>query len=216
MAAKKITATLWDCGGVFLTNGWDHRARRSVLDHFGLSFTEFEQRHERPNDAWERGAITLQQYLQQTVFYTTRPFTQEEFIAQMRAASKVLYPDMIAWVRRLRAQRTQSTVSDIYLLSNESRELMAYRLPTFGLTGLFDAYLVSAYIGVRKPEPAAFERALEICQRAPEECVFIDDRQENVEAAEKAGIQGIRMESPSQVIADLGRLGILVDGPTAP
>ena len=134
----------------------------------------------------------------------------------MRAASKVLYPDMIAWVRRLRAQRTQSTISDIYLLSNESRELMAYRIPTFGLTGLFDAYLVSAYIGVRKPEPAAFERALEICQRAPEECVFIDDRQENVEAAEKAGIQGIRMESPSQVIADLGRLGILVDGPTAP
>jgi len=211
VAPEKITATFWDCGGVFLTNGWDHHARRSVTEHFGLSFDEFEQRHEQPNDAWERGAITLREYLQETVFYTSRPFSQQEFIARMRAASKVLYPEMIAWVRSLRAQRTESSPSDIYMLSNESRELMAHRIPEFGLTGLFDAYLVSAYIGLRKPEAAFFDRVLEICQRSPGECVFIDDRQENIEAAEKAGIRGIRMVSPQQVIAELSQIGIAAD-----
>ena len=211
MTANKITTTFWDCGGVFLTNGWDHAARRSVTGHFGLSFDEFEQRHEQPNDAWERGAITLEQYLRQTVFYRPRPFSQEEFIARMRAASQSLYPEMIAFVRGLRAGRTQSPASDIYLLSNESRELMAYRIPEFGLTGLFDAYLVSAYIGLRKPEAAFYQRVLEICQRSPEECVFIDDRQENIDAAAKLGIRGIRMQSPQQVIAELSRIGIVVD-----
>lgn len=203
--------TFWDCGGVFLTNGWDHHARRCVTEHFGLSFDEFEERHEQPNDAWERGLITLEQYLQKTVFYTPRQFSQQEFVARMRAVSKVLYPEMIAFVRSLRARRTESAASDIYLLSNESRELMAYRIPQFGLTGLFDAYLVSAYIGLRKPEPAFFKRALEICQRSPQECVFIDDRQENIEAGEKAGIRGIRLESPQQVIAELNRIGMAVD-----
>lgn len=213
MALVKITTTLWDCGGVFLTNGWDHQARRCVAEHFALDFDELEERHEQPNDAWERGLITLQQYLQQTVFYRPRQFSREEFIVQMLTMSKVLNPEMIAFVRGLRSQRTESTASDIYLLSNESRELMAYRLPEFGLTGLFDAYLVSAYIGLRKPELAFFQRVLEICQRSPQECVFIDDRQENIEAGQKVGIRGIRLQSPQQVIAELNRIGIAVDTP---
>lgn len=210
MAPENITTTFWDCGGVFLTNGWDHHARRSVTEYFGLSFEEYEQRHEQSNDAWERGVITLQQYLKQTVFYTVRPFSQEEFIDRMRAASKLLYPEMLAWVRTLRAQRSESSATGIYLLSNESRELMAYRIPEFGLTGLFDAYLVSAYIGLRKPDVAFFERALEICQRSPEECVFVDDREENIAAAKAAGIRGVHMISPSQAIAELADLGVVV------
>ncbi|HET9086029.1 MAG TPA: HAD family phosphatase [Acidobacteriaceae bacterium] len=215
MAAEKITATFWDCGGVFLTNGWDHQERRSVTEHFGLSFEEFEERHEEPNDAWERGAITLREYLQETVFYKPRSFSPEEFFAQMRAVSKPLHPEMIDWVRKLRAQRMESGLREIYLLSNESRELMAYRIPAFRLTGLFDAYLVSAYIGLRKPEAAFFDRVLEICQRPPEECVFVDDRQENVDAAERAKIHGIRMTSPQHVIAELGKLGVVIQQKSA-
>lgn len=207
-ARTKIAATFWDCGGVLLTNGWDHHARRYVAEHFGLSFEEFEQRHERPNDLWERGKIGLNQYLQQTVFYAPRAFSEEDFIAQMRAVSNVLYPEMIAFVRRLRAQRTVTADTGIYLLSNESRELMDYRIPQLGLCGLFDAYLVSAYIGLRKPEVEFFRCALEISQRSPHECVFIDDREENVAAARELGIVGVRMETPQQVIAELGWLGI--------
>lgn len=207
-ARTKITATFWDCGGVLLTNGWDHQARRHVVEHFGLSFEEFEQRHERPNDLWERGKIGLHRYLQQTVFYAPRDFSEEDFIGQMRAVSNLLYPEMIAFVRDMRTLRASKESWGIYLLSNESRELMDYRIPQFGLRGLFDAYLVSAYIGLRKPELEFFRCALEISQRAPQECVFIDDREENLAAARELGIVGVRMETPQQVIAELGRLGI--------
>jgi len=208
-ANGKITATFWDCGGVLLTNGWDHVARKCVIEHFGLDFDEFEQRHAEQNDPWERGKISLQQYLDATVFYVPRQFTMEQFVSLMQVVSQVLYPAMIDFLRQLRQPCTPGNRILAYLLSNESRELMAYRIPKFGLGPLFDAFLVSAYIGLRKPEPAFFTRALEISQRRPEQCVFIDDREENVAAAQKLGIHSIRLESPQQGIAELGKLGIL-------
>jgi putative hydrolase of the HAD superfamily len=205
----KIRATFWDCGGVLLTNGWDEHERKLVAEHFGLNFDEFEQRHHQPNDLWERGKIDVHEYLRETVFYVPRAFSENEFLAKMRDVSQVLYPRMIEFLRALRAQG--SPENSTYMLSNESRELMEYRIPTFGLAGLFDAYLVSAYIALRKPEPAFFQCALDISQRQPEECVFIDDREENLEGARRVGIQGIRMTSPEQVIAELRQLGITAD-----
>jgi putative hydrolase of the HAD superfamily len=208
-SGTRITATFWDCGGVFLTNGWDHVARRKVVEHFGLNFEEFEQRHTEPNDEWERGRITLHEYLQETVFYFPRQFTEEEFVTQMRAVSRVLYPSMIAFLQALRSNRRAAEIPSAYMLSNESRELMAYRIPEFELSGLFDAFLVSSYIGLRKPEIAFFQCALDISQRAPGECVFIDDREENVAAARQLGIHGIRLKTPQQAIGELQDLGII-------
>jgi putative hydrolase of the HAD superfamily len=209
MSLEKITATFWDCGGVFLTNGWDHVARKHVVEHFDLNFEEFEERHTEPNDRWERGEITLHDYLQETVFYFPRQFSEEEFFTQMRAVSQVLYPPMIAFLKKLRSRCKQADDAlGVYMLSNESRELMSYRIPEFGLSTLFDAFLVSAYIGLRKPEAAFFQCALDISQRTPGQCVFIDDREENVAAARELGIRGIRMETPRQVIAELGQMGI--------
>ena len=205
----KIRATFWDCGGVLLTNGWDEHARKRVVEHFRLDFDEFERRHPQANDLWERGKIDAHEYLRETVFYAPRSFSEREFFEEMRDVSQVLYPEMIEFLRALRAQGSRD--NSTYMLSNESRELMAYRIPTFGLSGLFDAFLVSAYIALRKPEAAFFQCALDVSQRQPEECVFIDDREENLEGARQVGIQGIRMTSPEQVIAELRRLGVTAD-----
>ncbi len=82
---------------------------------------------------------------------------------------------MITFLRNLRNRCTPENRIAAYLLSNESRELMAYRVPKFGLSSLFDAFLVSAYIRLRKPGPALFQCALDISQRRPEQCGFIDE-----------------------------------------
>ncbi len=211
--SARIAAMFWDCGGVLLTNGWDHHGRRRVIEHFGLNFEEFEQRHPEPNEQWERGQITLHEYLRQTVFDRPRDFTEDAFIAQMKALSKPLYPETIAWIRAQRSQqRAAGAFLECYLLSNESRELMDYRIANFGLRGLFDAYLVSAYIGLRKPEREFFRCALDVAQQPADQCVFIDDREENVAAAREMGIHGIRMESPRQVLDQLKQLGVAAIG----
>jgi FMN phosphatase YigB (HAD superfamily) len=50
--------------------------------------------------------------------------------------------------------------------------------------------------------------ALELTQHSPEECVFIDDRQENLSGAEKVGIRGVLMKDAPQLRRDLQALGI--------
>lgn len=209
-AAPKVTATFWDCGGVLLTNGWDHGERHRVLDHFGLNRDEFEPRHKQANDEWERGEITLHDYLQKTVFYAPRSFSEDEFIHHMQNVSQVLYPRMIEFARALNRQRATGDPLGVYMLSNESRELMAYRIEKFGLTSMFDAYLVSSYLGWRKPGTEIYLRAMEITARQPSECVLIDDREENVAAACKLGMHGIHLETPEQTIGELQQLGICI------
>jgi putative hydrolase of the HAD superfamily len=64
----KISAIFWDVGGVLLSNAWDREQRQGTLQHFGLDEVEFESRHEMLVSSFERGKITLQEYLERTIF----------------------------------------------------------------------------------------------------------------------------------------------------
>ena len=83
-----ITTVFWDIGGVILTNGWDHNSRAEAGKTFQLDSEEFRERHDLSFPAFDAGQITLDQYLDRTLFYRARPFTREEFIAFMFAQSK--------------------------------------------------------------------------------------------------------------------------------
>jgi putative hydrolase of the HAD superfamily len=70
-----VRALFWDVGGVLLSNAWDRTQRLSALEHFRLDEEEFHSRHEMVVSSFERGKITLDEYLDRTVFYRTRSFT---------------------------------------------------------------------------------------------------------------------------------------------
>ena len=78
---------LFDIGGVLLTNGWDHCERAAVLEQFHLDKAEFEKRHPGPNDLWERDMISARQYLDETVFYESRSFSHDDYLAAIFAQS---------------------------------------------------------------------------------------------------------------------------------
>src|ERR1700687_1093372 len=73
-----VTALFWDVGGVILSNGWDRGARAAAAKKFGLDWEDFQDRHELASPAFETGQITLDTYLQRTVFYRKRAFTRGE------------------------------------------------------------------------------------------------------------------------------------------
>ncbi len=73
----KITTLFFDVGGVILTNGWDSVARRAAIAKFQLDSAEFEARHALANPAWERGEISLEEYLARTIFYSERTIFSE-------------------------------------------------------------------------------------------------------------------------------------------
>ena len=205
MSSSSIRVLLWDCGGVLLTNGWDHRERAAVLQQFSLDAEEFEQRHPAANDLWERDAISVEEYLQRTVFYALRSFTPQQFVAAMQAQSAVLHAENLRLAEALAATGSYT----LALLNNEARALNAHRIAAFGLRKIFSGFFSSCYLGLRKPEAAIFQRTLDILQCAPDEALFIDDRKENVEAARALGIGGIQMLNPTQLREDLQQLAIM-------
>ena len=196
---------LFDVGGVLLTNGWDHRERARVLDSFGLDRAEFEARHPEPNDAWERDVISAQEYMEATVFYERRTFTEQEFLAAVFAQSELLPDGGLGIVKELAASGNWM----LGTLNNEAREPNDYRFQKFGLRDYFDVALSSCYVGLRKPEPVIYRRALDILGRPAERVLFIDDRKENAAGAAAAGMKTIRFEGAAQLRRDLETIGVL-------
>jgi putative hydrolase of the HAD superfamily len=196
---------LFDVGGVLLTNGWDHHERAVVLGKFDLDCAAFEARHPAPYREWERGAISVESYLQATVFYEPRSFSPGEFFAAICAQSKPLPNGALGILHELAA----SHQCVLGALNNEARETNAYRFEHFGLRHSFQVALSSCYLGLRKPDAVMFERALEILGKPPERVLFIDDREENAEAAAKAGMKAIRFAGADGLRRELERLGVL-------
>ena len=83
--STEIRTLFLDIGGVLLTNGWDHHARKRAAKNFKLDLAEMEDRHHLTSDTYEEGKLTLQEYLGRVVFYQKRPFTQAQFWRFMRA-----------------------------------------------------------------------------------------------------------------------------------
>ena len=114
----EVTALFWDVGGVILSNGWDRAARAEAAKKFGLDWEDFQDRHELASPAFETGQITLDTYLQRTVFYRKRAFTREEFVAFIFAQSEE-FPESRAILSAL-AQTRKYLLATI---NNEPREL---------------------------------------------------------------------------------------------
>ena len=199
----EIRAIFWDVGGVLLSNAWDRTERAAALEHFRLDEEEFRARHEMVVSSFERGKISIKEYLDRTVFYRERAFTRDEFRDYMFSLSRPL-PEMLAFARSLASSHKYFMGT----INNESRELNLYRIEKYGLREIFRVFVSSCFVGLRKPESGIYRLALEITQIDPRQCCFIDDRAPNLECAAQLGMQTIQMQTLDQLREDLGRLGV--------
>jgi putative hydrolase of the HAD superfamily len=205
LRVSAIHAIFWDVGGVLLTNAWDHSERAAALEHFRLDAEEFHARHEMVVSSFERGKISLDEYLDRTVFYRNRSFTRDQFRDYMFSLSQPM-PEVLAVARALAA----SGKYFMGTINNESRALNLYRIEKYGLREIFRLFVSSCFVGLRKPESGIYRLALEITQINPEECCFIDDRALNLECAAKLGMRTIQMQTLNQLQGDLAKLGVNV------
>jgi len=201
--AIPITTLFIDVGGVLLTNGWDHLARKRSAKHFKLNWAEMDQRHRLVFETHEEGKLSFEEYLGWVVFYEKRPFTRNQFRDFMFAQSKP-YPLMLELVARLKAQHGLR----VAIISNESREVNAYRIRTFGLDRLADMFISSCFVGMRKPDVQIFRLALDLAQTAPEHALFIDNTAMFVQIAERLGMRSILHVDCESTRAKLTSLGL--------
>ena len=198
---KEIRHIFFDIGGVLGSNCWDREQRQRAVQHFGLNAEDFQWRHEEVIGECEEGRMTLDEYLDIAIFYTDRDYSREEFRAFMRAQS-VPHPETIAIARALSLDPRYTLMT----LNNEAEELNLYRIEHFGISQIFEAFLTSCWLGVRKPIRRIYNRALGIAHAQPASSLFIDDRQQNLIPASSLGMNVILFRSAEQLRSDLERL----------
>lgn len=197
------TSLFFDIGGVCLTNAWDTACREAAAQTFGLDPIDTEQRHDRISEAFECGRVSLNEYLSEVIFHTPRTFDREEFVDFMKARSQPYFSSLKAAHDLKRSGQYFMGV-----INNESRELNRYRIDSFDLGSIFDLFVSSCYAGTRKPSHGIFRLALDVSNRDPSECLFIDDRMENIEAAQDMGFGTVHVERPDALEERLRARGI--------
>jgi putative hydrolase of the HAD superfamily len=202
-----VTALFWDVGGVILSNGWDRAARAEAAKKFGLDWEDFQDRHELASPAFETGQITLDTYLQRTVFYRKRAFTRDEFVAFIFEQSQE-FPESRAVLSSIAKARKYLLAT----INNEPFELNVRRIEQFHLRREFEAFFSSCFVRIRKPDEAIYRLALEVTQRRAEECLFIDDRALNLECARQLGMRTIHFQNAGQLRRELEANGVTAAG----
>jgi putative hydrolase of the HAD superfamily len=204
--AFPIKTLFVDIGGVLLTNGWDHIARRRAAKHFKLDWAEMEQRHGLNFETHEEDKISFNEYLDRVIFYKKRPFTCVEFRRFMFAQSKPV-AGMIELVCNLKAKYGLK----IIVVSNESRELNAHRISTFKLAGFVDAFISSCFVHLRKPDADIFKLALDIAQTPTRQIVYIENTPLFVQVAEGLGIRSVLHTDYKSTCTELALFGLNPD-----
>ena len=204
MKKKTSVNTIFtDIGGVLLTNGWDRGCRRRAIDVFKLDPEETEERHHLCFDTLEVGKITLDEYLNRVVFYKKRSFTRNRFWQFMCDQSQPL-PGMIELLQQLKKKYNLK----VAVVSNEGRELAAYRIKEFKLNELADFFIVSSLVHFRKPDADIFRIALDIAQVTSRQVAYIEDRAMFVQVANSLGIHGIRHTDYNSTCKKLEKFGL--------
>ena len=188
-------------------SGAQHERRAEAAKKFGLDWEDFQDRHELASPAFETGQITLDTYLQRTVFYRKRAFTRDEFTAFIFDQSEEL-PDSRAILSGL----AQAGKYFLATINNEPLELNLKRIERFNLRREFDVFFSSCFVRIRKPDEGIYRLALDVTQRRPEECLFIDDRALNLECARQLGMRTIHFQDAAQLRQDLESNGVTVAG----
>ncbi len=153
-----------------------------------------------PIHALERGECTNEEFERalagELVLVSGGPVASVGLLERMFAGSR-LDEAMIELFRRLRTGGVPTGMLSNSWGGGYPRELFPE---------LFDAVVISAEVGMRKPEPRIFRHAAALLGLEPAECVFIDDIEANITAAEQLGFTGVLHSAPDGTGARVAEL----------
>ena len=108
-----------------------------------------------------------------------------------------LNAELVEFARELRPRYRLAILSNAW---SDARRIFSQ---VYGLDAVFETMIISAEVGLAKPDPRIYHLAVERLDVRPEEAVFLDDRLENVEAAQAVGLRAIHFRDNAQAIAEV-------------
>lgn len=199
LEAAKVQTVIFDYSGVVARLD-KAKVLPYIRDTFSFSKEEFEKAKQRLGDAeakfgfWEREAYQLGKEV---------PNDYKQQIKRQNAQALEENPGMFSLIHQLQKKGFETA-----LFANAEEEI-AQIIAEKGHLIPFDAAVFSYQIDAKKPKRLAFERMLEILERTPGDCLFIDDKRENVAVAEALGFEAILFKNMKQLKKELRKKGHL-------
>jgi putative hydrolase of the HAD superfamily len=196
----KITTLIFDFGYVLSLppRASDYQNLASLA---GIDGNAFEQIYWSERAHYDRGTIDGPAYWRRVAQVAGVEITPAQ-IGSLIAADIGIWmranPVMMEWVRALKNHGLK-----IAVLSNMPIEISTHMRRYAPWFKDFDYVCFSAEVQLAKPEAAIFHACLKVVGSRPEECLFIDDREDNVEAARALGMREVRFVSVEELAADV-------------
>ena len=195
-----IRAVYFDFGGVIVRTEFQaprqHLAERLGMEYEDIARIAFEGETSQQASI---GRITEAEHWAAVMRRLHLPVTELQAVRDEFFAGDILDRDLLDFMRGLR-----QTVK-VGLISNAWSGLRPWIISK-KFDDAFDVMIISAEVGVMKPDPRIYQVALEQLDMAPAEAVFLDDFIWNVEGARAAGMQAIHFTQPEQALDELKQL----------
>ena len=198
-----IRAVIFDFGSVLVQMG-DETPRQALAEQLGVPLKELYRLVFDSETASRAmvGELTIEQHWQAVeAALGVAPEALPAIRAQFWSADQV-NTELVEYIRKLRPKYKVGLLSNAW---NDLRQGMQQR---FGFDGLFDELVISAEVGLAKPDPRIFHLAVARLGVQPEQTIFVDDVLANVEAARLIGLQAIHYRHNSQLFQELERLNV--------
>jgi epoxide hydrolase-like predicted phosphatase len=195
-----IRAVFFDLGGVIVRTEFQsprqHLAERLNQEYEDLVRLVFESETSRMASL---GKLSVEEHWAAVVEKLHLPVTESKAVYAEFFAGDFLDRELVAFIDSLRPAHKTG------LITNAWGDMRSY-LGREKVTGAFDVLIVSAEVGVLKPQPRVYELALAQAGVTAQEAIFVDDTAVNVEAAAKLGMTGILFKDREQTISEINRL----------
>ena len=184
-----IRAVIFDIGGVFNRVGHigqgDRWQERTGLDERALALAIFDGPLTGPASLGQAAVADIWASVARQLYLSAQEIAELEADAW---AAYIWNTELLDYVHWLRTRCKTATLSDAW--PNARQQCQPYIND-----GVFDVMVYSAEEGIKKPNPEIFKRTLGRLAVTPDEAVFVDDRQKNVDAANALGLHGIQYTS---------------------
>jgi len=202
-----LRAVVFDYGLV-LTGNPDPAAHAAMVRITGLPVERFEQHYWADRHAYDEGKLTGIAFWQKIV----RDAHLQDQLGPAEIEALNLWdarmwttanPAMLAWQQQLKMRGLLTGI-----LSNMGDAVHENIAREFEWIHRFDAQVWSYQLGIAKPDPEIYRHILKLLGVAPEESLFLDDKQVNIDAAHMLGMQALLFSTVEKLRADLIAAGL--------
>lgn len=201
---------IFDLGGVLVNVDFlEPRTRLAKEYHLSLAQVENafssgspDQNNRSLIEHFSKGQISGEVYLDAVAAALPSNIGRQRLLAVVNADVKGLFPATVDVIADLATGYRLACYSNTHVLHWQQM------LNSFSVFNHFERKMASFYAGAAKPDPAAFQYMITQLDCQPQDCLLIDDRRENIEAALTFGMAGHLCNDPSTLAPDLASLGI--------